>query len=251
MKKLHNLKITSLTHLEAGQLIKSNLADVVTASLNTTTDPLIHNYLALLTADSVQMDLALIQVKAQQETHNLEVLDMSRDASVRVLRMQLNIYSHSNIPAEVTAYSVLKIPFNAYKTIEKLNYEAENNAIDNFVAELAKPVYATAITTLNLGGLITRMKNDNTAFKALFSTRSITVAATANYDAKAIRKTMITNYEAYAIYVTSLTNATANLATNAYYLSLFNIIDNIRNYYSDMLARRGSNSTDAPIVVQP
>jgi hypothetical protein len=250
MKKLHSLKISSLTHLEAGQLIKSNLTDVATAGINSATDPLIQNYLTLLTADSAQMDLALIQVKAQQETHNLEVLDMSRDASVRVLRMQLNIYSHSNIPAEVTAYTVLKIPFNAYKTIEKLNYEAENNAIDNFEAELAKPTYATAITTLNLGGLITRMKNDNTAFKSLFSTRSITLAATAHYDAKAIRKTMIANYEAYATYVNSLNNATANLATNAYYLSLYNIVDNIRKYYSDMLARRGSNSNDAPAPVQ-
>ena len=251
MKKLHNLKISALTHLEAGQLVKSNLTDVATAGINTTTDPLIQNYLTLLSADAAQMDLALIQVKEQQETHNLEVLDMTRDASVRVLRMQLNIYSHSNIPAEVAAYNVLKIPFNAYKNIEKLNYEAENNAIDNFVAELAKPTYTAAIATLSLGGLIMRMKNDNNAFKTLFSTRSITVATTVHYDAKVTRKTMIANYEAYATYVTSLTNATANLATNAYYLSLFNIIDNIRKYYSDMLARRTSTTPDTPPVVHP
>jgi hypothetical protein len=48
-----------------------------------------------------------------------------------------------------------------------------------------------------------------------------------------------------------LTNATANLATNAYYLSLFNIIDNIRKYYSDMLAKRAGNNGDTPKPVQP
>jgi hypothetical protein len=251
MKKLHKFRLASLTHFEAGQLVKSNITDVTTAAINQNTDPLIHNYLTILVADAAQMDLALIQVREQQETHNLELLDIDRDESIRVARMQLKIHSHSKIAAEKAAYNTLSIPFKAYKNIEKLNYEAENNAIDNFVVELEKPAYAAAVATLNFGGFITRMKNDNTAFKTVFSTRSTTVAATVHYDAKVIRKNMIANYEAYAAYVTSLTNATANLATNAYYLSLFNIIDNIRKYYSDMLAKRAGNNGETPKPVQP
>lgn len=246
MKKLHFLKISSLYHLEAGQLVKRNLDDLVTAGINLATDPLIHNYISSMTADSALMDLSLIQIKAQQETKDLELLDIKRDTSVSVLRMQLNIYQNSDIPAEVTAHDLLKLPFNAYKGIEKMNYEAENNAIDNFVVELAKPIYTAAIALLHLSGLINRMKNDNNAFKALLSVRSAAAAATIHYDAKAIRKVMIGNYEAYANYVTSLTNATTGLPSNLYYLSLFNIIDNIRKNYSDMLARRSSHGSDTP-----
>ena len=243
MKKRHNLKTSALYHIEAGQLVKRNIDDVATAGIILATDPLIQNYFTQMTADAAQMDLALIQIRAQQETQNLELLDQKRDTSVRVLRMQLRIYSNSDNNAEVAAYSKLKLAFDAYKDIEKLNYEAENNSIDNFVVELAKPAYIAAIATLNLSGLITRMQNDNTAFKTLFSTRSTAIAGTTHYDAKILRKTMLGNYDAYTNYVTSLTNATAGLPNNGYYLSLFNIMDNIRKYFSDLLARREGGGT--------
>jgi tRNA U34 5-carboxymethylaminomethyl modifying GTPase MnmE/TrmE len=250
MKKLHKLRFAALHNLEAGQLVKSNVTDLATAGINLSTDPIIQNYVTKLTADSSQMDLVLLQVRAQQETHDLEVLDIKRDTSVRVLRMQLNIYKNSDIPAEVAAHNFLKLPFNTYKDIEKLNYEAENNAIDNFIIELAKPQYAAPIATLNLSGLITRMGNDNNSFKTLFSTRSTTTAGTATYDAKAIRKNMITNYDAYATYVLSLTNATTGMPNNGYYSSIFDIVDNIRKYYSDLIARRSGGSTP-PVVTTP
>jgi hypothetical protein len=248
VKKLHKLRLTALHNLEAGQLVKSNITNLATAGINLSTDPIVQNYVTQMTADSTQMDLVLLQVRAQHETQELETLDIKRDTSVRVLRMQLNIYKNSDNPAEVTAYNVLKLPFNTYKDIEKLNYEAENNAIDNFITELAKPQYAAAIATLNLSGLITRMGNDNNSFKTLFSTRSITAAGTTNYDSKAIRKNMITNYEAFATYILSLTNATAGMPNNSYYNSIFDIIDTIRKYYSDLLARRGGGGT-VPLVV--
>jgi hypothetical protein len=248
MKKLHNLNLSKLYHLEAGQLVKSNITNLATAGIDLATDGSIQNYITQLTADSQQMDLALLQIQAQQETDELETLDMKRDTSVRVLRMQLNIYKSSDNPAEVAAYKVLKPAFTTYKNIEKLNYEAENNAIDNFIDELAKPIYATAIATLNLSGLIARMSNDNVAFKNLFSTRSVITAGTIKYDTKAIRKTMLENYNAYAGYVLSLTNATAGLPINAYYSSVFEIVNTIRKYYSDLLARRFGGNTPPPAV---
>jgi Family of unknown function (DUF6261) len=238
MKKLHNLKISALYHIEAGQLVKRNIEDLTKAGINLTFDPIVQNYVSQMTADTTQMDLALTQIRERQETQELEALDIKRDTSVRVLRMQLKIYASSNIPEELTAYNTLKIPFNVYKNIEKLNYEAENNAIDNFLDEIAKPMYASAIATLNLSNLIARMNADNIAFKNLFSARSIGIANTPNYNTKAIRKVMIANYESYASYVLSLTNATVNLPNNPYYISIYNIIDTIRKYFSDMLSRR-------------
>ncbi len=238
MFKLNKFRLASLHNLEAGQLIKRNVDDLATAIINLNTDPLIKSYVDKMNADAAQMDLALVKITAQQETKDLELLDIKRDRSVGVTRLQLRIYKNSDDAAEVAAYKTLAIPFKAYGKIEKLNFEEESNAIDNFVQELAKPVYASAIATLNLSGFITRMSNDNNAFKALFSTRSTNVAATVMYDAKTIRKNMINNYIAYCNYVTSLTNATSGLANYQYYLDIFNITNNIRKYYSDALARR-------------
>ena len=92
MVQYHNLKASALFHIEAGQLIKRNLDDLTTANINLSTDPLVQNYVNKMIADSSQMDLALIQIRAQQETDALEVLDNTRDTSVKVLRMQLKIY---------------------------------------------------------------------------------------------------------------------------------------------------------------
>ena len=238
MKDLHKLRLASLFHIEAGQLIKSNINDLTTANVNLTTDPIIQNYINKLTTDSGLMDLALIQIRKQQETDALEMLDKERDDSFWSLNLQLKVFKKSKNVAEKTAFNTLKIPFNAYKNIDVLNYEAESNAVDNFIIELAKPVYASAISTLNLSGLISQLSTDNAAFKTLFSTRSTTVAGTTHYDAKAIRKTMIANYTAYVGYVLSLTNATEGQPNNAYYDSILDIVNTIRKYYSDMLARR-------------
>jgi len=52
----------------------------------------------------------------------------------------------------------------------------------------------------------------------------------------------MTNYTAYTLYIQSLTNANENLPNHAYYLSIFNIVDTARKYFSDMLARRGGGT---------
>jgi hypothetical protein len=238
METLHNLKATALFNLEAGQFVKSNITDLGTAGINLSTDPIIENYVSQMTTDSNSMDLALIQIRKQQETDALEVLDQNRDSSFVRLNMQLRVFQKSRIIAEVAAYNTLAIPFNTYKDIDDLNYEAESNAIDNFLVELEKPMYASAIATLNLGNLISLLYEDNKAFKILFSARSTNVAGTTVYDAKVIRKQMFATYNAYATYVLALTNATQGQPNHAYYKSIFDIVNNIRKYYSDALARR-------------
>lgn len=243
MKELHKLRVTGLLHIEAGQLIKRNIDDLDTANINLATDPIIQNYINKLTADSGLMDLALIQIRKQQETDALELLDNARDDSYWSLNMKLKSFSRTKNAAEKAAYKTLKIPFDAYKNIDVFNYEAETNAIENFVTELGKPIYATAVTTLGLGGLIAELSADNLVFEDLFSTRSTTVASTTSYNAKAIRKTMIANYNAYIGYVLSLTNATEGQPSNAYYNSILDIINTIRKYYSDMLSRRDGGAT--------
>ena len=54
---------------------------------------------------------------------------------------------------------------------------------------------------------------------------------------------MIENYTIYTTYVLSLSNA----ANTPYYNSLLDIINNIRKYYSDLLARRTTTDT-APVA---
>lgn len=243
MKELHNLRLTGLTHLEAGQFVKRNLADLTAANVNTATDVHIKNYITQMQTDSALFDKALLQLQKNEETDELAALDHERDMSYMFMYRQFKVYELSKVPAELAAYKSLKIVFSKYKKVTIMNYEAETNAISNLLQDLAIPKYAAHVLTLKLTPHISRLKTDNDNFNARFTTRSTGTAATVVYDAKAIRKTMIANYSNYANYVLLL----AQSVNTPYYNGILAIVNNDRKYYSDLLAiRAGIKDSHAP-----
>lgn len=242
MKFLHELRPSSLTHVEAGQLIKSNLTDLVTASIGTTADIHINNYVTQMEDDSELFDKALLQTQKNEETDVLLELDRTRDGSISIFSRQLKVYELSNVPAETAAYRSLKIVFAKYKDMAAMNYAAETNAIANLLQDLSESQNADHVETLNLTNYVERLRTDNDQFNAKFSNRSTEIAATVTYNAKAIRKTMIQNYSNYANYVLSMAIA----ADTPFYNSILNIINYNRKYYSDLLARRQGTAVVDP-----
>ena len=243
MKTLHKLKISKLHNLEAGQLVKRNLDDLSAAGIDVNTDIHIKEYVARMQSDSNEFDNALFQIKKNEETAVIAKLDHERDQAFSSLNMQINVYRLSEDEAQKVAYQPLKTLLTAYKGLANFNFEAETNAIINLVKDLNSATYSPHVTTLNLGKFVTRLTTANIAFTTAFSQRSIGEAATIVYDSKLIRKTMIENYTIYTTYVLSLSNA----ANTPYYNSLLDIINNIRKYYSDLLARRTTTDT-APVA---
>ncbi|WP_396168243.1 DUF6261 family protein [Flavobacterium sp.] len=240
---LHKLKITRLTHLEAGQLIKSSIKDLETAAISTVTDTHVDAYVQKMAADSILFDKGLLQIKKNQETEDIAKLDAERDVSLAAFNRQLKVYELDVNPNFIAAYKAITIVVKKYKNLAKLNYEAESNGIDNLVDDLISPAYAPYIATLELDNFVSRIKNSNTDFKLKFSQRNTEISSTEHYDMKSIRKNALENYNNYTQYVLSL--AKVNSA-DPYYTAILNIINQSRKYYSDMLAKR-----DGGIIILP
>jgi len=232
---LHKLKITRLTHLEAGQLIKSSIKDLETAAISTVTDTHVDAYVHKMAADSILFDKGLLQIKKNQETEDIAKLDVERDVSLAAFNRQLKVYELDVNPEFKTAFKAITIVVKKYKNLAKLNYEAESNGIDNLVDDLKSPAYAPHVATLKLEDFINRIIATNTSFKLKFSQRNTEISSTEHYDMKSIRKNALENYNNYTQYVLSLAKVNSG---DPYYIAILNSINQSRKYYSDMLAKR-------------
>lgn len=241
--ELHKLSLAKLTHLEAGQLIKSNIKDLETAGIDTTTDTHINKYVQKMVADSELYDKGLLQIKKNEETEELARLDHVRDLCIGAYNKQLDVFENTRNANKLLAYKALDIVANKYEGLAYLNYEAESNGIDNLVAELTNATYAPHIATLNMGEFVADMQQTNEEFKLKFSQRSTGISSKEVLNMKSIRKATYENYNNYIQYVMSL----AKVDTGAdYHKNILNIINQIRKYYSDLLAKRDGGDDDTP-----
>src|SRR4030095_11026075 len=107
MKNLHELRITALTHIEAGQFGKRNLIDLTNANIDTETDPQIKTYVTQMQDESDLFDKAVLQIQKNEETDVLAELDHERDSSVIILNRQFKVFELSRVPAEIGAFRSL------------------------------------------------------------------------------------------------------------------------------------------------
>jgi hypothetical protein len=240
---LNTLDLTNLTHVEAGQLVKTTLKDLKTRGIITKTDVHVNNYVNQLIAKTVIYDKGLLQIVKNEETEKLANLDHSRDLDIAIFRRQFKVFSLSKKPLEQTAYKSMKILLDNYKKIERLNYEAESNTIDNLVQDLESAKFAPHVATLKLGEYLANIKTSNNLFKDSFSKRNSDVAIKEVFNMSVIRKDMITNYKNFTLYVLSL--AKVEVSPAVYYTDILNVINTSRKYYSDMLARRNGGDSSA------
>ena len=234
MKSLHKLQTNRLSHLEMGQFVKRNIEDLEVAKIDFKADPYVQAYIEKLKSAVATFDLAILQVKKQEETKVLSVLDTDRDEAFAMLKRQIRVFELSDVKVEADAFNSLNILFGAYKDLPRLNYEAESNAIVKLLSNFAEQKYAEHAKLLGLEKYIERLKKSNEVFNATFSQRSSALAATIVYDAKAIRNDINVHYRGYSDYVLAL----ANTADTAYYNKILDAVNQARKYFSDLLARR-------------
>lgn len=245
---LHKLNIARLTHLEAGQLIKSSIKDLETAGVNTTTDTYIAKFVQTLSADTVLYDKGLLQIKKNEETDEVARLDRVRDLSIGSFFKQLDVFENTRNANKLIAFKSLDIVAHKYNGLSNLNYEAESNGIDNLLAEITNTSYASHIMTLNMTEFVEDIQQTNDEFKQKFSQRSATISSTEIFNLKLIRKATFDNYNKYIQYVVSLANVDTG---NDYHKNILNIINQNRKYYSDLLARRQGGNDNPPAGGMP
>lgn len=237
---LEPLRTSVLTNMEGGQLMKRHLNDLRTIDPALLTDAPFNAYVKDLTGYAEKYEKALAQVRTMEKTEKIALADDLRDKALEAFGTALKLYSISDDPAEVEASRVLRILYDTFANLTRLNYEAETIGIDKLVSELAGPKYSVKVSLLKMERYVTRISTANEAFKLQFGGRMTTTAMTETYDLKSIRMEMLGRYSEFCNYVLAMAKA---LNTSLFTTTL-NLLNTARKYYADLLARRTASKID-------
>jgi Family of unknown function (DUF6261) len=245
MKELHVLNLTRLTVLEFGQHIKSVNQGI--SLLGNTTDPVFINYLATSNLNLVAYDKAMLQIQKSDQTAKIIAADTLRDNAITALQRQLTVYELSEVETEQLAYASLNTLLKNYKGIQRWNFEEESNGIDNLVNDLNNAKYLPSVTVLKMNDFITKIENNNTAFKTIFAGRTQEFASKEVYDVKQLRATAKITYLDMVAYVLAM----AKVKNNDEFNKALDVINTLRKYYADLLAKRKPATATTPAVPIP
>jgi hypothetical protein len=233
MKK-YPIDLASLRYDESGQFIHRFLLDFKGTGLDPKTDANFDKLYQEIIKQSPTYDEALGQIIAKAESLFLAERDLGRDRKIITVRRAVFVFEFSDDPAEIVAFTSLKILLDNYIGLEKDNYEAETLGIDNLLADLKGPVYAPYVTTLGIGKHVTNLETEANKFKTIFDNRSNKTVSTVVYNAKALRKNIFGVYGKLVNYVAS----TAEINDSDFYETTLKAINNGRKYFADLLAKR-------------
>jgi len=233
MKK-YPIDLGHLHYDESAQFIKRFLSDFKGTGLDPKTDPNFDLLYQEIIKQSPTYVEAIDQVIAKAESLFLAEEDLVRDRKFITVRRAVFVYEYSDDPAEILAFTNLKILLNTYKGVENENYEAETLDLDNFIADIKSSTYSPYVTTLAIGKHITNLETAANKFKTIFDARSNKTVSTKVYNAKALRKGIFGVYIKLVNYIAS----TAEINNGAFYSTTLAAINNGRKYYADILAKR-------------
>lgn len=241
MKKLQTVNLGRLTNLEFGQHVKSVKEGITT--LNVVTDAGFTNYLTQLETSSGNYDKAMIQVQKSDETEKIANADQTRDKAVSALIRYLKVFELTEDEQEILAYKSLNTLITTYKNLQNWNFEEESNGIDNLVNDLNNTKYLPSVTLLNMDSYVTRVATRNNEFKALFAGRTMNEASKEVFDVKKLRNDLKILYTEMATYVLAMAKSKDAEEFN----KALNILNTVRKYYADLLAKRKTAPNNTPL----
>lgn len=233
--KLYPISITHLHYDEFGQFIVRFLTDLKNAGIITTTDAEFDALVQAIITQSPIYNDALVQIKARAESALLAELDDKRDKKIVTIRRAVSVYEFSDVDTEKIAYKNLKILLNNFDGLEKLNFEAETLGIVNLVKELRTPANLPFVQVLFVEKHTNNLATANTNFSTTFDKRSTDAVSTVVFDTKALRTNLITSYTNLADYVLVMAK---NKKNTDYYTNILTVLNNGRQYFADILAKR-------------
>lgn len=241
--KLYQIDLAKLRQDEAAAFVARFKTDAIALNLDSSKEP---DYNLLLQKVLNQLPtyiLAVNQIQAQAETNAIVALDKDRDRKIGTFRKALVVFENSDVADEKTAFNALKLVSKNYRNLAKENFETESLNLTKFISDLRNPSNLPALKLLALEKHVNNMETANENFKTKFSTRSNTVNTTVVYDTKKLNKAILNDYKTLSNYILTM----VTIKESAFYKALFDMNNNIRQYYATIIARRGSGgSDDAP-----
>ncbi len=247
MKTLQTVSLPRLSVLEFGQHIKSILSNINLLGNGFITDAILQNYLQAAHTKMEGYDKAMLQVTKSDETVRIVAADKQRDDALTAVIRLLSVYELSDDAAEGAAYESLHTLFNTYRGIQKWNFEEESNGIDNLLEDLGNAKYKPMAELLHMSAYIARVAGTNAAFKTLFAARTQEASGKESFDVAAMRKDLKAAYEDTVDYVLSMAKA----HNTEQYNKCLDVINTVRKYYHDLLAKRSAGTKDAPATPIP
>jgi hypothetical protein len=240
--KLYPIAPTDLQYVESGQFIVRFLTDFQGTGINSKTDLVFDELYQSLVTQSPIFNKALAQIKAKAESEILLQRDEHRDKKVATVRRAMMVFEYTDDAAKQTAFNHIKIIMNAYAGLEKENFEVESLGIDNLVAALRKTENLPYVKLLLMEEHVNDAEASNNVFKTTFNKRSNDSISTEVYDTRALRKNILSTYKELAEYIAVM----AKRKNNDYYNGIAAALNNGREYFAGILARRQSEASKTP-----
>jgi hypothetical protein len=239
--KLNSLYMNGLQNAEFGQLIVRFFEDLNTKSLDINVDPDLKRLYEALQDQLPAYNTALDQIRASEESEQIFKLDKVRDRDIQALRDSLKPYRNAKTQTETDAYNAIRLLISEYKGVEDDTYESETNRLNSLIGRLQSPEFYNSALTLGIEKFIMNLAASNTDFNQLFAQRSFKTSQKVVADVKALRKTLASDYKIMTNYIAAM----ASVKEDTYYKDILTIINNGRNYFSNVVLSRRMGNKDA------
>lgn len=239
--KLSSLYMNGLQNAEFGQLIVRFFEDFSTKSLDINVDADLKRLYEALQYQLPVYNAALDQIRASEESEQIARLDKVRDRDIQALRDSLKPYRNAKTQNETDAYHAMRLLISEYKGVEDDSYESETNRLNSLIIRLQSPEFYNSALTLGIEKFIMNLAASNTDFNQLFAQRSFKTSQKVVADVKALRKTLASDYKTLINYISAM----ASVKEDTYYKDILTIINNGRNYFSNVVLSRRMGNKDA------
>ena len=240
--KLYQIDLAKLRQDEAAAFIARFETDYTALNLDSSSETDFNLLLQKMLDQLPTYILAVNQIQAQAESKAIAALDKARDIKVGTFRKALVVFENSDLASEKAAYSLLKLVSSNYRNVAKENFETESLNLTKFIGDLRNPSNLPALKLLALENHVNNMETANESFKNTFSTRSNTLNTTVVYDAKKLNKDILDAYKKLSNYILTM----VSIKDAPFYNAVFDMNNNIRQYYATIIARRGNGGSDTP-----
>lgn len=248
MKKLESLSVTRLTNLEFGQHIKSiqdNISGNRKAKI-TVQDPILQQYLEELNKRITAYDKAMMQITKSDETAKIVQAEGIRTKALISMQRYLSVYEFTPNAEQLLQFKSLQTLFNKFRGLQSWNYEEQTNGISALLADLKGEKYSKSVASLTMGDYVTVLQETHEIFKTIFAARFQERSEKEIFNVKELKTALKNTYEKLVQYVLVMAIAIDNDEFN----KALSIINTVRKYYADMLAKRNSiTKTEPPIPV--
>ncbi len=197
----------------------------------------------LMAATTPLDDLFMIE-RGNLLTAELQDMDARRDAALSGLRMVASAYSFHFDEDVRKAAGVLAAGIDKYGTgLVRLNYVAETEVIEGFVADVANNAeLAAAITKLGLTNWINELNTANILFNTTYLNRTESYASKPTGSLTELRQVTTVAYNELVAHIT----AHYTLTPSDGYAKLIARINSLTEQYNRMVNNRSSSDTIEP-----